>query len=216
MRKTDFARQQKILFWIIGFGLLVLLLTNALGWLYLQRIKTFFTSDLKFRLENIANLTSELIDPTDISYIFPGDNSSPQAVYYQNRLFEIKERNNLQDIYILSPTLEILVDLLPDYQSSELSERSPDKNLIRNALNGETTTGDLETLGDQKFLTAMAPLIDADNMITGILVVEARADFFNMLDQFDRGVLVFSFLNTVMYSLAFSCCFNLADRVKRP
>jgi signal transduction histidine kinase len=198
MRKTDFAKQQKLLFWIIGIGLFVLLLTNTLGWFYLQRIKTYFTSDLKFRLENIANLTSELIDPTDISYIFPGDNSSPQSVYYQNRLFEIKERNNLQDIYILSPTLEILVDLLPDYQNSELSERSPDKKLVRKALDGETTTGDLQTLGDQKFLTAMTPLIDSDNMITGILIVEVRAEFFEMLDQFDRGVLIFSFLNAIL------------------
>jgi len=196
--KTDFAKQQKFLFWVIGIGLLVLLLANALGWLYLQRIKTFFISDLKFRLENITNLSSELIDPTDISYIFPGDKSNPQSVYYQNRLFQIKENNNLQDIYILSPTLEILVDINPDYPSSELSARSPDKDLIREALNGETTTGDLQTLGDHKFLTAIAPLIDSDNMITGLLVVEARADFFDMLDQFDRGVLAFSFLNAVL------------------
>jgi len=198
MKKTDFAKQQKLLFWIIGIGLFVLLLANALGWLYLQRIKTFFTSDLKFKLENITNLSSELIDPTDISYIFPGDKSNPQAVYYQNRLFEIKENNNLQDIYILSPTLEILVDLIPDYQSTETLQRSPDKLLVNKALNGKTSTGNLQTLGDQKFLTAIAPLIDSDNMITGLLVVEARAEFFDMLDQFDRGVLVFSFLNAVL------------------
>lgn len=211
MIKTDFVKQQKLLFWIIGIGLVILLLANALGWLYLQRIKSFFISDLKFRLENITNLSSELIDATDISYIFPGDKSDPQFVYYQNRLFEIKENNNLQDIYILSPTLETLVDLIPDFQS-ELSQRSPDKNLVRKALNGETTTGDLQTLGDYKFLTAIAPLIDSDNMITGLLVVEAPADFFDMLDQFDRGLLVFSFLNTV---LILSVAFFLFRSIKR-
>jgi signal transduction histidine kinase len=211
MIKTDFVKQQKLLFWIIGIGLLILLLANALGWVYLQRIKSFFISDLKFRLENITNLSSELIDATDISYIFPGDKSDPQFVYYQNRLFEIKENNNLQDIYILSPTLETLVDLIPDFQS-ELSQRSPDKNLVRRALNGETTTGDLQTLGDNKFLTAIAPLIDSDNMITGLLVVEAPADFFDMLDQFDRGLLVFSFLNAV---LILSVAFFLFRSIKR-
>jgi hypothetical protein len=49
MTKTDFVKQQKLLFWIIGIGLVILLLANALGWLYLQRIKSFFISDLKFR-----------------------------------------------------------------------------------------------------------------------------------------------------------------------
>lgn len=198
MKKTDFAKQQKLLFWIIGIGLMILLLANALGWIYLQRIKTFFTSDLKFRLENITNLSSKLIDPTDISYIFPGDESNPQFVYYQNRLFEIKENNKLQDIYILSPTREVLVDIIQDFQSSDLLERSTDSDLVNQALNGKTIVGNLETLGDQKFLTAIAPLIDSNNMITGLLVVEARADFFDMLDQFDRGVLAFSFLNAIL------------------
>jgi len=211
MLKTDIVKQQKVLFWIIGIGLLILLLANALGWLYLQRIKSFFISDLKFRLENITNLSSELIDATDISYLFPGDKSDPQFVYYQNRLFEIKENNNLQDIYILSPTLETLVDLVPDFQS-ELLKRSPENNLVRKALNGETTTGDLQTLGDHRFLTAIAPLIDSDNMITGLLVVEAPADFFEMLDQFDRGLLIFSFLNSV---LILSVAFFLFRSIKR-
>ncbi len=211
MIKTDFVKQQKLLFWIIGIGLVILLLANALGWLYLQRIKSFFISDLKFRLENITNLSSELIDATDISYIFPGDKTDPQFVYYQNRLFEIKENNNLQDIYILSPTLETLIDLIPDFQP-ELSQRSPDKNLVRKALNGETTTGDLQILGDHKFLTAIAPLIDSDNMITGLLIVEAPADFFDMLDQFDRGLLVFSFLNAL---LILSVAFFLFRSIKR-
>jgi len=198
MLRTDFAKQQKLLFWIIGICLFVLLLANALGWLYLQRIKTFFISDLKFRLQNITNLSANLIDPTDISYIFPEDNSNPQSVFYQNRLFEIKENNNLQDIYIMSPTLEILIDPTPDYQAIELSDRSPDMNLVNTALNGKMAIGDLQTLGDHKFLTAITPLIDSDNMITGLLVIEVSAEFFDMLDQFDRGVMAFSFLNSLI------------------
>jgi signal transduction histidine kinase len=198
MKKTDFAKQQKLLFWIIGSGLFVLLLVNMFGWLYLQRIKTYFISDLQFRLENITNLSAKLIDPNDISYIFPGDNINPQSVFYQNRLFEIKDNNNLQDIYIMSPTREILVDPTPDFQSIDFAERSPDVDLVKKALNGTTATGDLQTLGDHKFLTAVAPLIDSDNLITGLLVVEVRADFFDMLDQFDRGVMVFSILNAII------------------
>jgi signal transduction histidine kinase len=211
MTNTDFVKQQKFLFWIIGIGLIILLLANALGWLYLQRIKSYFVSDLKFRLENIINLSTELIDATDISYLFPGDKSDPQYVYYQNRLFQIKENNHLQDIYILSPTLETLVDLIPDNQS-ELSQRSPDDILVKRALNGETVTGELQTLGDHKFLTAIAALIDSDNMIIGLLVIEAQADFFDMLDQFDRGLLIFSFLNAI---LILSVAFFLFRSIKK-
>jgi signal transduction histidine kinase len=211
MARTDFIKQQKFLFWIIGIGLMILLLANALGWVYLQRIKTFFISDLKIRLENITNLSTELIDATDISYLYPGDKSDPQYVYYQNRLYQIKENNNLQDIYILSPTLETVVDLIPDIQS-EFSQRSQDQILVEKALSGETVTGELQSLGDQKFLTAIAPLIDSDNMITGLLVIEVPADFFDMLDQFDRGLLIFSFLNAF---LILSVAFFLFRSIKR-
>ena len=211
MAQPDFVKQQKLLFWIIGIGLIILLLANALGWLYLQKIKSFFISDLKFRLENITNLSTELIDATDISYLYPVDKFDPQYVYYQNRLFQIKENNNLQDIYVLSPTLETLVDLIPDFQA-EFVQRSPDNNLVQKALNGETATGELQTLGDQKFLTAIAPLIDSNNMITGLLVVEVPADFFDMLDQFDRGLLIFSFLNAI---LILSVAFFLLRSIKR-
>jgi signal transduction histidine kinase len=196
-KKTDFVKQQKYLFWIIGIGLIILLLANALGWLYLQRIKSFFISDLKFRLENIANLSAELIDATDLAYLYPGDKSDPQYIYYQNRLFEIKDNNNLQDIYILSPTLETIVDVATGINPA-VSQRSPDGQLVNQALNGQTVTGELQILGDQRFLTAIAPLIDANNMISGLLVVEVPADFFDMLDQFDRGLLIFSFLNVVL------------------
>jgi signal transduction histidine kinase len=209
--KTDFVKQQKYLFWIIGIGLIVLLLANALGWLYLQRIKSFFISDLKFRLENITNLSAELIDATDLSYLYPGDKTDPQYIYYQNRLFQIKENNNLQDIYILSPTLETIVDLTTGIQP-EVLQRSPDRQLVNQALNGQTVTGELQSLGDQRFLTAITPLIDANNMITGLLVVEVPADFFNMLDQFDRGLLIFSFLNAV---LILSVAFFLFRSIRR-
>jgi len=209
--KTDFVKQQKYLFMIIGIGLIVLLLANALGWLYLQRIKSFFISDLKFRLENIANLSAELIDATDLAYLYPGDKSDPQYIYYQNRLFEIKENNNLQDIYILSPTLETIVDVATGI-NPEISQRSPDRQLVNQALNGQTVTGELQSLGDQRFLTAVTPLIDANNMITGLLVVEVPADFFDMLDQFDRGLLIFSFLNVV---LILSVAFFLFRSIRR-
>ena len=80
----------------------------------------------------------------------------------------------------------------------------PDEDLVQNALRGRTSTGSLKTLGDHKFLTAVTPLIDTDNHITGLLVVEVEAEFFDVLDQFDQGLLIFSILNIILIlSVAF-------------
>ncbi len=197
MIQPNFAKQQKSLYWIFGIGLLILLLANALGWIYLQRIKSFFVSDLRFRLENISSVSARLIDANDLAYIIPENNTSPEYIFYQNLLFELKETNNLQDVYVISPALETLIDLAPEI-TGIASHRLPDKSLVEIALSGRTIVGDMQTLGDHKFLTAVTPLIDIDNVIMGILVIEAPAEFFDMLDQFDRGLLIFSFLNAFL------------------
>jgi signal transduction histidine kinase len=211
MIQSTFVKQQKIIFWIIGLSLFILLMANLMGWLYLQRIKSFFISDLKFRLENIAEISSKLIDANDIIYLIPGELSDPQMIFYQNLLFDIKENNHLQDIYILSPALETLVGVTPDISTGPL-QPTFERGLINRALNGETATGELQILGDHKFLTSVTPIIDTNNMVSGLLIVEAPAEFFDMLNQFDQGVLVFSFLNSI---LILSVAFLLFRSIKR-
>jgi two-component system sensor histidine kinase HydH len=49
-------------------------------------------------------------------------------------------------------------------------------------------------------------------MVSGLLIVEAPAEFFDMLNQFDQGVLVFSFLNSI---LILSVAFLLFRSIKR-
>ena len=203
MNTTDYVRQKRFVFIIIGIGLFILLIANTLGWIYLQRIKTYFISDIRFRLENIANISAKLIDAADLTYIIPENESDPQVIYYQNLLYDIKSDNNLQDIYILDPTLQMLVDVSPRIQA-DITRPMPDEDLVQNALRGRTSTGSLKTLGDHKFLTAVTPLIDTDNHITGLLVVEVEAEFFDVLDQFDQGLLIFSILNIILIlSVAF-------------
>ncbi len=203
MNTTDYLKQKKLIFIIVGISLFILLIANTLGWVYLQRIKTYFISDLRFRLENIANITAKLIDAGDLTYILPENESDPQVIYYQNLLYDVKASNNLQDIYILDPILETLVDVTPRLQAG-IPRLAPAKEMVQNALSGKTSTGPLKSLGDHKFLTAVSPLIDTDNQVTGLLVVEVKAEFFDVLDQFDQGLLVFSFLNIlIILSVAF-------------
>jgi len=197
MIQPNIAKQKKSLYLIIGIGLLILLIANALGWIYLQRIKSFFISDLRFRLENIGNVSARLIDAGDLTYLIPEDTTSPEYIFYQNLLFDLKENNNLQDIYLISPAMETLIDLSPDITGIE-HHQIPDKSLVEKAMSGQTIVGDIQILGDHKFLTAITPLIDTDNNITGLLVIEASAEFFDMLDQFDRGLLIFSFFNAFL------------------
>jgi signal transduction histidine kinase len=192
-----FSRQQKILYWTMGVGLIILIAVNSLAWIYLQRIKTFFISDLKFRLENIARMGAQLFDPSEIALIFPENPNDPLFLNYQLILLDIKETNNLQDIYIINPALELIVDTETGLLSVP-AKKNPDLSLIERALLNESAAGDIQTLGEHKFLTAASPLTDSNNIVTGILVVEARATFFNELEQFESGLRAFSAVNLLI------------------
>lgn len=212
MKSNNYLKQQKFIYWIIGFSILFLLLANTLAWIYLQRIKTYFNSDLKFRLENIVQISGRLIDATYLDMLAPGDENEPQIIYYQQLLFDIKEKNDLQDIYILSPAREILVDINPNFIIGE-TKKSNDKDLIKNAIDGNPVSSDIYSLGEHKFLTAAAPLIDETNSVTAIIVAEARAEFFDVIEQFNQGLIFFSLLNALIIMSAAIFLFRSIKKV---
>ena len=197
MKSLDYLRQKKIIYWIISISILFLLFANTIAWIYLQRIKTYFEKDLKFRMENIVQISARFFDADYLSLIVPGDENDPQVIYYQQLLFELKEKNDLQDIFIISPAKELLIDINPDFQIGEIN-RSVEQSLIKQSLSGKSVSSNIYTLGDHKFLTAIVPLFDESNAVVALLIAEARAQFFNVIEKFNNGLLLFSLLNAIV------------------
>ena len=197
MKSLNYTKQKKIIYWIISIGIVFLLIANTIAWIYLQRIKSYFEADLKFRMENVIQISSKLFDAAYLTLIVPGDENDPQVIYYQQLLFDIKEKNNLQDIYIISPVKDLLVDVKPDFNIGE-TYKSIEPELIKSALAGKITSSEIYTLGDHKFLTAVIPLLDETNSVAAILIAEARAEFFNVIEEFNNGLLLFSLVNAIV------------------
>ena len=214
LKKQNLSKQQKLVYIVMISGFILLITANIFAWLYLQRLKSFFISDLKFRLENIARSATELIDANDLELIIPGDDSDSQVLYYQQLLYNIKNNNKLQDIYIISPGFDLLVntDQAIDIVAPSLVI---DNSVIKRALQGESAVGELRSLGENLFLKAAVPLINTNNSISGVLVVEAPAEFFTTLDQYDKSLTIFSLINgLVIISVAFLFFRSLKKVVK--
>ena len=214
LKKQNLSKQQKLVYIVMISGLILLITANIFAWLYLQRLKTFFISDLKFRLENIARSATELIDANDLELIIPGDESDSQVLYYQQLLYNIKNNNKLQDIYIISPGFDLLVNTDQVFDTIAPS-LVIDDSVIERALQGEYAVGELRSLGENLFLKAAVPLINTNNSISGVLVVEAPAEFFTTLDQYDKSLTIFSLINgLVIISVAFLFFRSLKKVVK--
>jgi signal transduction histidine kinase len=178
-------------------GIIVLLAVNLMAWIYLQQMKSFLISDLQFRLENIARMSAAIIDPEEMLHIFPEDPNDPLFIKNQLLLLDIKEANNLQDIYILNPVLGLIVDTETGLSTVPV-RNALEPRLAERALRSNSGSGDIQVLGDNRFLNAVSPLVDENNLVTAILVIEARAYFFDELEKFEAGLSVFSVISLVI------------------
>jgi signal transduction histidine kinase len=195
--EKKYARQQRILYWIMAAGIIVLLAVNLMAWIYLQRMKSFLISDLQFRLENIARMSAAIIDPEEMLHIFPEDPNDPLFIKNQLLLLDIKQANNLQDIYILNPVLELIVDTETGLSAVPV-RKALEPGLAEQALHSNGGSGSIQVLGTNRFLNAVSPLLDQNNQVTAILVIEAQAYFFAELDKFEAGLSAFSLISVVI------------------
>jgi len=150
--------QEKRYFAIIVLGMLLLLFANAITWIYLQRIRNVYEDDLRFRMQNLAKIAARQIDAMEIQTLLPGDENDPSVIYYQQLLYEIKESNRLQDIYVVSLTGDLFIDVKSDFVIGS-RKGSFSARMISQVAGGKTVSTPLQSLGDQKFLSALAPCL---------------------------------------------------------
>ena len=220
MKTTRFIHQRRLLYIIMTLGLFFLLMANTLTWVYQQRLKTVIVADTRLRLQSIARMASDLIDPQDLPLLISVNESDPRLINYQLLLYEIKDKNNLEDIYLLAPSLEVLVDLHANLETTPF--KNPlDSTLLAQVFDGKIISSDIQTLGDHKFLTAVAPVMNSSNLITGLLVMEAPAEFFTALEQFNQGLILLGALNglvivitALLFVRSLKKVFNLQNQIK--
>jgi signal transduction histidine kinase len=221
LRTLTFAQQKKLLSVIIAVGVCLLLLASSFTWIFLKRIETFYITDLKLRVQNITLNAQQMITPSHLIELMQEEPGTPLYIYYQQLLYEILENNQLQTISIISPIREILVTTSPE-SSLNTSAAFLNDTLVTEVLSGTMVVGEIQNLGRHKFLTAGTPLIDVDNnQITGALIIELRADFFDILDDFNNSLILLSLLNgllvlavAVIFIRSFRRILSLQEQIK--
>jgi signal transduction histidine kinase len=189
MNKTEQNRRRQFIFsfWI---SFILLLSLNLLLWSYLPQIRRQFRSELQDKLLNINTLIGRIIDKNKISGIIPGEKSSPEYLHYKQLIGELRQESNLQSIRIISPSGEVILSS-PESRSAD----SSDSPLFRKALKGNPQVSDIESYDSQKFISAYTPLFDINGLVTAIIAIEAKAEYFTMLDSLKNRILLLSAIN---------------------
>jgi len=189
------SRRYVTFFWITFFAVVTL---NLVVWFYL--VEQQFKQELRDKLLTISQLMTRLIDETEISVILPGEKNSIEYLYYQQLIEDIRANNDLQSVIIVSPQSEILVSS-PEILSEQKVLGLYGNTKFQSALVGNPTVSEIENFADEKFMSSFAPIQNIDGFITAVIVIEAKAVYFDVFFNLRNRLLLFSAANFIIIIL---------------
>jgi signal transduction histidine kinase len=168
---------------------------------------------LRQQLNHLGAVSTKLINAEDLYNLYPGQETSPTALYYQQLLYETKQSGNLETILILSVDGTLLVDYRINYLIGDSLKALPFNQVKFNeALSGKIPEPELIHNRGEYFLTAYTPIVNAlIGDVTGILIIESPAAFFSTLRYFKTGIIYFG-LGGLLIIMVFAAIILIAIR----
>ena len=177
---------------IVAVTFVFLLLINVGNYLFIQRIGGHLEKGLDDRLVSAASFASQIIEKDATNFYDP---------IYQSllriNLSRIHSENDLEAVYLIDPSLNLITDSMFDFELSSRGYIREDSVAIKKSMEGIITTSDLHTVAGNHFKNVYAPLFDHYGN-TALLVLEANAEFLDVMDIFKRGVFFGSLISALL------------------
>ncbi len=188
--KINLSLNRQRIYIIIIVGLIALGVINFTSWLFLQSLKSDLTTALKKNIRNVGQVSIRLMNGNDLEKIYPGMENSPEVLYYQNLLYDLKISNELENIVLLNPAGQLLVDYRLNYVIGDSLRSFPlQPDLFRQAALGEQPEPFMTKVAGQYFLSAYLPILNDYGEIAAILIIDAPLTFFTTLRKFELGTI---------------------------
>ena len=162
---------------------LFLLFYNLALYFFIQQMGGYLETALDSRLKTAASLTAKFIE-RDITDIYDASEQSLLRII----LAPIRRDNDLEAAYLIDPFYNLILDSRLDLELTvSRGYLLEDSTAIKKAVLGTLSTSKLHTVAGSHFKNVYAPVYD----ILGnkaILVLEANAQFLNIIRFFERGL----------------------------
>lgn len=177
---------------VISIIIVVVLVVFYLSsWLFLDRLNRTLDNELENRLNAIAGLVSRQVQTTVFPDLVSGVQSLTAKSYIDPLIDNLPHEVNVQNIFLIDRRLQTLKSnsdlFLP---GEEIAYLRGDSLEIRRAWTGEVVSSPLRTLTGNRFKAAYAPVRDSRGKIVCLVVIEASADFLNMLQPAKRQLVI--------------------------
>lgn len=186
--------------------ILVLAVFNFGSWLFMNRLESLLEQELETRLQGLARMGAELIESGEAStYLNLGQRFSARLLLTP-ALERLSKETNVQQIFLIDPALRVLASSNETFfpVDREVVYLREDSAALAAAWNGNVTASAMRVIAEARFKTAFAPVHGANGEVLCLFVVEANADFFNLLLNFRRGLVlggIVSFAVLVLFAI---------------
>lgn len=178
-------------------GMVVLTVMVLLGfilgsWNFLQSMENYLEEELGRRLHSTATLTAQIIESAGFASYIALDRLKLILADLQPILENIQEQNQLQGVYLVDQDYRVFANSPNLFAFGErLSFIEEDSLFVNQAIAGIPAVATMQLIEGNRFKSAYAPVfVPALNDVVAIVVVQASADFFDLLRVFQQGLIL--------------------------
>ncbi len=170
---------------------IVLVAFNFGSWFFLNRLSRSLDKELENRLSAIAGLVGRQVQTTTFPDLISRGERLIAKTSIDLLIDRLPREVNVQNIFLVERDfvcLKASQDLFEP--GEEIFYLREDSSEVRRAWNGEITSSPLRLIASYRFKTAYAPVRDSRGEIVCLVVVEASADFLNLLQPAKRQLVI--------------------------
>ncbi|MEW6411862.1 MAG: HAMP domain-containing sensor histidine kinase [Candidatus Zixiibacteriota bacterium] len=196
---------------IAVFIIVVIVLVNAIWWLYYDRTQTMMDRQLSRRLAAVAHSGTVAIKPEQVEALELGDFDAYADIL--TIIDKLRQADSLAEVFVIAPDYRILASTSLEADSiyflAELNGQYVDSVLY--SLHDVTVATPSYRTGRVYLKSAFAPLVGPDGLIVAALGVEANVDYFDVLDDLKNNI-YYSSLLSIIGGLVIGLVFLLFQR----
>ncbi len=218
---TESKLLQKRKFYIrslIIFTALLLTAFNLGSWFFLKQMDNYLEQELEKRLTSIARLADRILLKQYIDDLLSNLEPEFALFYIRQDLNNLIDKQELQAAFIIDRNFQVLVEGSRDFLiEPSRSYLQQDSLAIEKAWQGEIAVSPIHVVEGNRFKNVYAPLRDVSLDVVALLVLEANADFFEILGLFKRGLIIGGMISVgliILFSFFISWMITLLIRTQ--
>ncbi len=184
-------RRKALVTGMVALTVLVLFAVIFGAWNFLQRMEIYLEEELGRRLLSVATLTAKVIESTDFPFFVESERYALILPSLREVLNGVHNENQLQGVYLVDENYKVFASSRNIFPYGErLTFLEEDSATVAQAAAGIPAAAPMQVLEGNRFKSAYAPVFGPLRDVVAIVVVQASADFFELLGVFQSGLIV--------------------------